>query len=238
MCEAAGCDRVAYARGLCGRHYRQLLRQGAVQPDRAPAACAVQTCGRRAVTRSWCHGHYLRWSRSGDLRADVPLARPVRDVCSVDGCERGAHSGGHCRSHARRKQRYGDPTAGGPLRTTGAGGSVSHGYWKVSVPAEDRHLGPPGRTTELEHRLVMARALGRPLLPEEVVHHLSGDRLDNRLENLELWTVAQPKGQRVQDKLAFAYEALRLYDPDACQALGLDLDPETGAPATRSPLSG
>lgn len=87
-----------------------------MRPDRAPIECAVKGCGRKAVTRGWCHGHYLRWSRQGDVRADVPLARPVRDTCSVEGCERGSHSAGLCRSHARRQQLYGDPLAGGPLR--------------------------------------------------------------------------------------------------------------------------
>jgi hypothetical protein len=60
----------------------------------------------------------------------------------------------------------------------------------------------------------MARYLGRPLFRDEVVHHRKGDRLDNRIENLELWSTAQPKGQRVDDKVAFAPETLGRYAPE------------------------
>jgi hypothetical protein len=76
----------------------------------------------------------------------------------------------------------------------------------------------------------MAASLGRPLTADETEHHKNGDRLDNRRENLELWSTGQPKGQRVADKLAFARELFELYDPEVGRALGWDLDPTTGLP--------
>jgi hypothetical protein len=63
----------------------------------------------------------------------------------------------------------------------------AQGYVRVRLADDDPLIEMAGREQMVsEHRLVMARHLGRSLERNETIHHKNGKRDDNRIENLQL----------------------------------------------------
>lgn len=124
-------------------------------------------------------------------------------ICAIEDCNTKSYSYGWCVKHYKRYKSTGDP-----LKLRYKGWHISpDGYKKIpDVTKKQKSV--------LEHRAVMEKHLGRSLIKGENVHHINGNKQDNRIENLELWNTNQPKGQRVEDKIQYAIEILKQYVPD------------------------
>lgn len=109
----------------------------------------------------------------------VPASRAGRPSrkdrgCSVADCPRAFYARERCHHHYKQAMKSGEIT-----RTQGERGRGTINKQGYRIIYRDRKAYP-------EHRLVMAECIGRELHPWETVHHINGDRLDNRIENLQL----------------------------------------------------
>lgn len=88
---------------------------------------------------------------------------------------------------------------------------TSQGYIILNHPDFKNHPNAQATGRILEHVKVMSDSLGRPLIKGEEVHHKNGNRSDNRIENLELWTRSHPTGVRVIDLYTWAQDYIKQY---------------------------
>lgn len=188
---------------MCQTHYKRFMKTGdAGGPIRSrqqrASECSAEGCDRPVLAAGLCGAHYRRQRVDGDLQLDKPVRmRAPGSVCRGAGCTGAVSAQGLCGTHYARFRRWGDPDA----RYEPKGHVTKAGYRMAYAPD---HPMAQRNGHVLEHRLVMALHLGRPLLPGEEVHHRNGNRLDNRIENLELWVKSQPAGQRARDLVEWA----------------------------------
>lgn len=156
-----------------------------------------------------CHSHYRR--KLGGISLDTPIRKRKVNFdgdCEVPGCTRPGGNSGWCRHCMYRWRKSGGPLW--TLREKQESFIDSSGYVRInkSHPLHNIY----GSRQPYEHVAVMSAHVGRNLYEHENVHHINGNRSDNRIENLELWSTSQPAGQRVVDKLSWAREIISLYD--------------------------
>jgi hypothetical protein len=111
-----------------------------------------------------------------------------------------------CLTKEKARQRH------GPLHPSYTNGRTNkEGYVMLSDKRGHPNASKRGRI--LEHTLVMSEFIGRPIRPEEEVHHKNGIRNDNRIENLELRVGHHGAGARVSDMIEFCVDYLNKYAP-------------------------
>lgn len=181
--------------------------------------CVVDGCNKEQYAWHMCKNHQRRLRVTGrtDLGPRVPWNKGPNEICIVDGCDTKHLSKGFCQKHWKSFVAWIDKDR------------VSEDWQKYSPSLEKGYIklyrpDHPNATKYgmiMEHRLVMEKMIGRYLERHETIHHKNGNRKDNRPENLELWSVRQPKGQRVEDKVEYAVEILKQYAPHLLESKGV-----------------
>lgn len=190
ICSIPGCPVEAYT-DVCRRHYDQrrvAARRAVYHQNKIYASCEFIGClnpVRHGNSRT-CETHKYQCDVSGCVR----LAKDAKGRPRV-----------HCPMHASRLH-----TKGSVGSLTGRISKIADGIWSEWRTNTDgyvwRYMRMDGkRIYQNQHRYIMETILGRPLKKSENVHHKNLIRSDNRPENLELWTTAQPTGARVEDMI-------------------------------------
>lgn len=100
-------------------------------------------------------------------------------------------------------------------------GGISHsqGYRLILKP-EHPNANKSGYVRE--HVYVMSKHMGRAMHKGETVHHKDGNRENNDISNLELWTSNHQPGQRISDLIESAWKIIDKYDPSHSREFLLD----------------
>lgn len=175
-------------------------------------SCWYAFCkARRMVACDGCGEQYERKVRT--QRACSPeCADKLKTANRECVCEQCAEK--FVRPHGK-KQRFCSRSCALKARNMQSGGVQPSGATRTHTSGY--LLEKVGNQWVMQHRLVMEQFLGRKLLPRERVHHRNGKRDDNRVQNLEIWTLRgankkDPPGLRLRELLDQVIEHPALSD--------------------------
>lgn len=141
LCTVDGCTSAFEAKGMCQRHYRQLVNppKPKVGPGRRQrGVCSMVGCTRPHYGNSLCQMHWNRMDRHGDAGPADYIRPPYAPTCKVDGCNEKHCSKGYCNTHYRRQLKRGTTD---PIERTYPLGTEHHNWVKVpSYPLMHRRI--------------------------------------------------------------------------------------------------
>lgn len=143
--------------------------------------CTIPLCNRTIKARGLCQAHYQRQVAGADMDNPIADRQPAKSVvCRIAGCLQQCWAKGLCRLHdARARKGMPEEFLSLPVnyRRDSPVGWIHKGYkWITRKDGKEM----------MEHRYLMEEHISRELAYDEVVHHINGNKLDNRIENLEI----------------------------------------------------
>ena len=142
------------------------------------AICIVENCNKNRQGYGYCRKHYNRYKKYGGVGEEVLSRRPPGKFikCSVEECNKNTYGKNNlCEKHYMRLKTNGSVLDIAMKRAPNGNGYInSYGYRIFKF----------GQKRIPEHRYIMQQHMGRELDVLEHVHHINGDKLDNRIENL------------------------------------------------------
>lgn len=170
--------------------------------------CGFQDCFYPTRRPGYCSGHLEQRRLGREMKPLQVRSKTNQPDCLFEGCDKPKRGRGYCSGHYYQLNASKKLT---PLFVP----QYEWGEWFLTTKGYTvrKRTNPDTKKIEQQwqHRLVMEEKLGRPLRGIENVHHINGVRTDNQPENLELWVIKQPPGQRPEELVTWANEILEMY---------------------------